>query len=279
MKKYFILLLIVMLSIWLIGCNDKKNKSVCSTELVTETPTEEIKNYQIVGVETEDAYEFLLKNSIGKDIIEVSIKTSDKEEFPINMIKSGEIIKSDDTVKVFYTPENSVSVQNEETDKALNVGYEVKVVLSDNSVLYLSSFGLEDIEKEVEFHLEGEVLYTEYMSKNANVLVSTKEQETGALQLRKEAEARAKAEAEAKAKAEAEAKAKAEAEAKAQAEKAAAEEAARAKAEQEAAAQEAAARAAQEAAAQAAQQQEQNSNSQVVPEQHTDSCLGGAALN
>lgn len=274
MKKIFILTMVAILFSGMIGCSQKDDKNPSE---VTESPTEEVEEYKVIGVESDDAYEMMLKNSIGKDIVDLSIKTTDKEEYPVNMIKNGEVIASGETVNLFYTPEKLVNDQLSDSDKAVNTIYEVKVVLADNTVLYISALGLDDINKEVELLYEDEVIFVKYNSKATGSLVSTKEQELGALQMRKDAEAKAKAEAEAAA------KAAQEAATRAAAEQAAAE--ASAKAAQEAAVAQAKAEKEVVTEAPSSQQVEEQqtnqevTNEQTAPEQHTDSCLGGAALN
>lgn len=180
------------------GCG-KKEEPVKKTEEKAETKKKETKEevkeeYMVIGNENADAFAVFLKNSTGKDITAIAVKTSDKTEYPANMMKSGETLKNGKTAEFFYTPEKKAdSVQDaESTDKLINITYNMQVTLADGSVIELSSFGFEDVKEEAELCYEETVGYIKYVSNTSGDSVSTKEQELGA-KAQKEAAAAAAA--------------------------------------------------------------------------------------
>lgn len=188
---------------------------------------EEKEEYLIIGNKTADAYDILLKNNTGKDITGIAIKTSDKTEYPANMMKSSDVLKKGETAELFYTPEEAVkdektkgeapadteggsedqtaaddtAAEGNNADAAINVIYNVQVTLADGTKIELSSLGFDDIKEEAELCYEDEVCFVKYVSKASGDSVSTKEQELGA-KVQKEAQAAEKKAAEEKAAAE-----------------------------------------------------------------------------
>ncbi len=251
MKKVLrILLLALCLCGVLAGCGKKEEAEETKKEEKAKVQ-EETKEYLIIGNKTDKAYDILLKNSTGQDITGIAIKTSDKTEYPANMMKSGDVLKKGETAELFYTPEEAAgdgadakegkdSVEDTDAEKekaaadagktdetgnladaAINLLYYVQVTLADGTKMELSSLGFDDIKEEAELCLEDEICFVKYISKASGDSVSTKEQELGAkVQREAQAEAEKKAaeeKAAAEAKAAEEAKAAAEAQAAAQA--------------------------------------------------------------
>lgn len=253
MKKLTVcLLLSICMAATAAGCGEKEKKTESTAQEVQEVKEEvqEEKEYQIVGNKTEDAYDLLLKNSTGQDITAITVKSSDMAAYPGSMLANGAVIKNGDTVEFFYTPESAGVQQTTETgtDKAVNLVYTVHLTFADGSMYELSSFGLDDMEKEgVELCLEEGVVFVKYTSKANETAVSTKEQELG-MKAYREAEAARLAQ-----------------------EEAARQEAAR----QEAARQEAA----RQAAAKKKQQSQKQPQKQQAPAQSSDGCLDGVAIN
>lgn len=194
MKKAIICLMLALcIGGVLAGCGKKENdtkKAETKKETVKQETEEE---YLVIGNETEDAIDILLKNSTGQDITALSVKTSDKTEYPASMMKTGDVLKAGETAELFYTPESTGTADTDaaSTDKAINIVYSVQVTLADGKVLELSSFGMEDIKEEAELCLEDEVGFVKYVSKASGDSVSTKEQELGAKAQRDAAEAAA----------------------------------------------------------------------------------------
>ena len=119
----------------------------CGQEAAETATTEP--QYQVIGTEAEGAYDILLKNSIGQDVTGISVKTSDEEAYPANMLASDAVLKNGETAEWFYMPE-------------------------------LSSLGMDDIDQNVELCLEDDVVFAKYTSKASGDAVSTKEQEVAA---------------------------------------------------------------------------------------------------
>ena len=107
MKKVLrILLLALCLCGVLAGCGKKEEAEETKKEEKAKVQ-EETKEYLIIGNKTDKAYDILLKNSTGQDITGIAIKTSDKTEYPANMMKSGDVLKKGETAELFYTPEEA----------------------------------------------------------------------------------------------------------------------------------------------------------------------------
>ena len=137
------------------GCGQKEAETA-STEL----------QYQVIGTEAEDAYDILLKNSIGQDVTGISVKTSEEEEYPANMLASDAVLKNGETAEWFYMPEEAAETEGVgEKDVALNVVYQVQITLADSTVYELSALGLDDIDKNAELCLEDDVVFAKYTSK------------------------------------------------------------------------------------------------------------------
>lgn len=226
------------------GCGSKKEETA-----VVEEKEPELK---VIGQQEEDAFQVELKNATGKNIKGVSIKLTDEETYPDNMLEEGDLFADQESRNLYYkapedttetadasaeeTPDTSESDGTEE--KALEQGYDIQITFEDDSTAELHSFPFEDIEK-------GDLCYADDVAYVKYTSVATKEEMDT-----KEAELAVKAAAEQKAAEEAAAQAEAE-------QKAAEEAAAQAAAEQAAAEQ----KAAEEAAAAAAQQKKSYSSS------------------
>lgn len=169
-KKVWGLILAMAMCTAIAGCGQEK------AETADAEP-----QYQIIGTEAEGAYDLLLKNSIGQDMTGISVKTSDQEEYPTNMMASDTVLKNGETAEWFYTPEEKGETEGVgEKDVALNVVYQVQITLADGAVYELSSLGLDDITQDVEFCMEDDVVFAKYTSKTSGDMVSTKEQEIAA---------------------------------------------------------------------------------------------------
>ena len=184
MKKAVICLLLALsLCGAATGCG-KKEEPAKKTEAKANTKKKETKEaYLVIGNESAEAFKVLLKNSTGQDITALTVKTSDKTEYPASMMKSGETLKNGKTAELYYTPEKAAAdtaAQAANTDKLVNITYNVQVTLADGNVVELSSFGFEDIKEEAELCYEEGVGYIKYASKASGDPVTTKEQELGA---------------------------------------------------------------------------------------------------
>ena len=101
-KKIVAMLLIACMSISAAACGKSEEpKEKVKTEAQKET--KEKKEYQKIGVESAEAFDVLVKNSVGADITGITVKTTAQTEYPANMMKSGEVWKNGDMVELFYT--------------------------------------------------------------------------------------------------------------------------------------------------------------------------------
>lgn len=193
MKKMMIMLVMLVFTACLaVGCSKKeetdtgKTKKTATEKEVSATDKkeepEEEKIALVIGTQSAEAFDILLKNSTGQDITAVTIKTSDKAEWPANMMKEGETLKNGEIAEVYYTPEKATADTASATDKAINIVYTAQITLADGKNIELSAIGFDDIEAKsnVELCYEEEVGYIKYASKASGDPVSTKEQEIGA---------------------------------------------------------------------------------------------------
>ena len=228
------------------GCGDKKE----------ETPVVEEKEPELktIGQEDKEAFKVEIKNATGKNIKGITIKQTDEESYPENMLEDGEVFTDQESRNLYYkVPEQSTEVLEESAEdtavesegtqeKELEQGYDIQLTFEDDSTAELHAFPFEDIEKG-EICYEDDVAYLTYTSVASKEELNTKEAELAV----KVAEQKAAEEAAAQAAAE---------------QKSAEEAAAQAAAEQKAAEQKAAEqKAAEEAAAAAAAQKSRSSSS------------------
>lgn len=93
-KKIVAMLLIACMSISAAACGKSEEpKEKVKTEAQKET--KEKKEYQKIGVESAEAFDVLVKNSVGADITGITVKTTAQTEYPANMMKSGEVWKTE----------------------------------------------------------------------------------------------------------------------------------------------------------------------------------------
>lgn len=158
------------------GCGEAETSSSSvaeetSSEITTEAPatteaaTEEAAEAQaeIIGVEQKgDAVCIVtLLNDTGKDITEFSVKESDEEEYPENMIANGIFENNEERILYYETDERE---------------YFVKIVFDDDSEAELHNFPFDDISEGI-IKLDGETAYLVYTSVADNAEVNTKEDE------------------------------------------------------------------------------------------------------
>ena len=163
-----------------------------------EASAEETQNQgrlKSLGTATEGAFEVLLKNSTGKDIVKFRLRSSSDKDYGDSVLEDGDVYAADEERILYYNPDSSSEETPEETaapaetggeDKALPDAYDIEVTFkpetegSEGAVYELHSFPFGDI-MEGEIHLEGEVLYLEYKSIKTDESISTKAYEEGIL--------------------------------------------------------------------------------------------------
>lgn len=201
-KKKWLLALagVFCMGILLFGCgkeNAEEKEPVkeepAKEEAVTEEEPEE--TYQVIGRESEDAYDILLTNKTGKVIKGIQVKSSEQKEYPANMMAGSQKIEKDETVELYYTSEAAEKSESKEADSdeedesedtkkdtpeiadaVMNVVYSLQITFEDGTSQELTSFAVDDIE-EAEICYEEEVAFLTYESKSEDVEISTKEAE------------------------------------------------------------------------------------------------------
>jgi hypothetical protein len=200
MKKQLRMLAgILCIGVLFSGCGKEK------AEEKKEVEEEPKVTYQVIGRESKDAYEMLVTNNTEKVITGIQIKSSEQTEYPANIMSSEQKIEKDETVKFYYTSEESLegktaegNIENEGAqisengegtpgiaDAVINVTYSLQITFEDGTAHELSSFAVDDIE-EVTICCEDEVAFLTYMSKSEKVEINTKEAEL-AVKMDKEA--------------------------------------------------------------------------------------------
>ncbi len=270
----------------------KSTSIQAKSESITATPeaAKAAEELITIGTQSENSYEVKLTNKTGKDIKGLYVKTTSQTEFADNLIAENIIWENDKKADIFYAEKKAeddtasvdtageVESASSSKEFALEDGYDIKLVFSDDTEYVLHAFPCDDIEEgEVYIESTENVAYLKYTSISTNEAVETKEAEIAtkqnneaaaaadaqaAQEAQTAADAQAAQEAQAAADAQAAQEAQAAADAQAQAEaQAAAEAQARAQAQAEAqAAADAQARAQAQAEAEAAQQQQTQTN-------------------
>ena len=222
-KKIAILLIAGALSLSMVtGCSESKSEDTNKTETsvsVKKTQTAVSTEEKTIGEKTEGAYEIKLTNSTGQDITGVTIKTSNEESYPANMLKTDDSFAKDETRTLYYKPSETAAASTAtETGKELPVEYTIQLTFADKSTLELHAFPFDGPE-DAEILLQDKVAYITYEQdgKEVSTLEAEKAVKTQAEEAKKASEA---AEAQAK---EAEAAAAAEAQAASEAAAASAE--------------------------------------------------------
>lgn len=197
-KKIIAIVFVGIMAFSMIGCGktEEKTKSTESTEDITESETEtEEETFKAIGTEKEAENVFCvkLKNSTGKKITGVSVKLTDDEEFPSNMLAKDDVFEVDEERNLFYevTSDENQETESEdvaEDEKLLTQGYDIQITFEDETVKVLHAFPFEDI-KEGELCFEDDVAFVTYRSTSTKQNVSTKEAELAVKQADEEAEA------------------------------------------------------------------------------------------
>ena len=162
------------------GCGDKKE----------ETPVVEEKEPELktIGQEDKEAFKVEIKNATGKNIKGITIKQTDEESYPENMLEDGDVFTDQESRNLYYkVPEQSTEVSEESAEdtavesegtqeKELEQGYDIQLTFEDESTAELHAFPFEDIEKG-EICYEDDVAYLTYTSVASKEELNTKEAE------------------------------------------------------------------------------------------------------
>ena len=122
-KKLLVLAGVLCMGLLLFGCGKEKTED--KEEIKKEEPAEKEEpenTCQVIGRESEDAYDILLTNKTDNVITGIQIKSSKQTEYPANMMGSSQKIEKDETVELYYTPETAKEDQPEEAESGGNAG-------------------------------------------------------------------------------------------------------------------------------------------------------------
>ncbi|WP_172136066.1 hypothetical protein [Adlercreutzia sp. ZJ473] len=159
---------------------------------------------QVIGKESDAAYKIEVTNGLANDVTSLFVKKTGEESFPAGLMAEGDVFKAEDTVDLFYAPEE----EGEETLYDILVGFE------DGTTCLFEQIDLANL-AEMELKSEGDVAYVTYVGKDG-ASGSTQQDAIDRKAAAEAAMAQAQAEAEAEAAAAAQAQAEAEAAAAAQ---------------------------------------------------------------
>lgn len=193
------------------GCGKKEEKKEEpeTKALEVETTKEPEVQVKVIGTKTEKSFEVKMTNGTGQDISAISVKSSEEEAYPENMLTAPDVFLKDETRILYYEPKESTEEQATETGKVIPTAYSIQLTLADSSVFELHSFPFEEM-KEGAVKLQDGIAYVTYKGADSDSEISTLDAE---LATKAAAEAEAAAQAQSQAEAEAAAQAQAEAEA------------------------------------------------------------------
>ena len=195
MKKTMILALALCTAMALPGTLYAEEAAPAETAPAETTAEEQQGGLKILGEATEGGFEVLIKNSTGKDIEKIRIRSSSDEDYGDSLLKDGDIYAADEERILYYDPDSKAEeAPAQETpaptadgeDKYLPDAYDIEITFkpetegTEGASYELHSFPFEDI-MEGEILLEGEVLYLEYKSIATDEKINTKAYEEGIL--------------------------------------------------------------------------------------------------
>lgn len=161
------------------GCGKEKNESKAAvaaptatpipTQSPTPAPTATPVPVKTMGEKVQGAYEILLKNSTGKVITGVSVKSEKEEEYKSNLLMQKDSFTANEERILFYKASGEENADGQVEKQA----YNVRLTFEDNTEAVLHNFPFGDMTK-AEIHMEDEVVYLTYTSAGTKAPVSTK---------------------------------------------------------------------------------------------------------
>lgn len=152
-----------------------------TTEAEEETTAkaQEEEVLKTIGVEGsgDDWYCVRLKNSTGKDITGVSVRSTGEEEFPENMLTEDEVFAVREERLLYYDASKAASEVTED-DKLLTPGYDIRLTFSDETEVVLHAFPFGDLEEGSICCITKEWIgFVRYFSLSSGEKVTTKDAE------------------------------------------------------------------------------------------------------
>lgn len=161
------------------GCGKEKSEDKAAVAVPTATPaptqsptpapTATPVPVKTMGEKVQGAYEILLKNSTGKVITGVSVKSEKEEEYKSNLLMQKDSFTANEERILFY----KISGKENADGQTGKQSYNVRLTFEDKTEAVLHNFPFGDMTK-AEIHMEDEVVYLTYTSASTKAPVSTK---------------------------------------------------------------------------------------------------------
>ena len=195
MKKKIVTVLMTVA----IGTSMLAGQTVMAAETTTETAAETKTDEDKVSDETEEktigkkpetdkdaegVFNLKFKNLTGKVITSVAVKNEKDEKYPDNFLEKDDKFAADEERTLWFDP-NAAKDEAANTDTAEDKGteaaeevqkYDMQITFEDETTATLHTLPFGDTE-EAELHLEGDVAYIVFDSKDLKKSVNTKETE------------------------------------------------------------------------------------------------------
>ena len=125
--------------------------------------------------DAEGVFSLKFKNLTGKVITEVTVKNEKDEKYPDNFLEKDDKFAADEERTLWFDP-NADTEEASETSEPEVQKYDMQITFEDGTTATLHTLPFGDTE-EAELHLEGEVAYIVFDSKDLKKSVNTKETE------------------------------------------------------------------------------------------------------
>lgn len=131
--------------------------------------------------DAEGVFSLKFKNLTGKVITEVTVKNEKDEKYPDNFLEKDDKFAADEERTLWFDP-NADTADDKDTEEASETSepevqkYDMQITFEDGTTATLHTLPFGDTE-EAELHLEGEVAYIVFDSKDLKKSVNTKETE------------------------------------------------------------------------------------------------------
>lgn len=176
-KKLILGTISVVILCSLFGCGKKKKETIDvasdtdagqetteTTQKATATDataTDAEEELKYIGVEIKNGYSAVLTNLTGQDIVSVRIYDSVSGEYCDNLLAENDVFTSNEQRILYYEDKSLNEDEGAADEKLISVGYDIEIILSDESNYVLHGFPFEAIEEGLIF-VEDEVAFIEY---------------------------------------------------------------------------------------------------------------------
>jgi hypothetical protein len=172
MKKKIAALVVAGTLVMLAGCENEEATTEETTELTTteivqvatveDATPDETEQLKTIGKEAEDGFEVYLTNQTGQNITDFEIYDSVSDEYSENLLDTDDVFIDGEERILYYEEVSEDTESNQNSDeKLISVGYDIKIVLEDETEYVLHSFPFGEIETGA-ILVEDEVAYVEY---------------------------------------------------------------------------------------------------------------------